>query len=588
MINADFVSIFKTISNDIFKNDPKIKKYVILNSYLHFLKINSFILFICLFYFNLIRLFSYLFGFKNFAIQTSSNKLKILRMVGIVFFLLKIKVYELIFSLIIIQSRLPKEISEKKFDSNFDKNKSNLIYEAIVIGSGPGGSITSYYLNKVFNSKVLLLEQGQHYEIYKNKHPAKEFLTKWNNGGVNTTFFPKMISFASGNCFGGGSEINSGLYHEPDQSFIESWQNDFRVKNLDKNILDKKLEELFSICSATENLDNIGIPDTDHFLKGCRINNFMYEKLKSFHNFDKIIKKKSMSKTFLKKYENENGKYLCNHKVLKIIKDKNHWKVLINNRGKKSYFITKRIFLCAGSIYTPFILKKSNIKLEQSISNFKFHPMIKLIAKFPYKVQNGKENVHPFQITEFFPDFIIGNASSGKEFMDLNFYNKDFSTKINNDWENKLIYHVTYSFGKGNFFSNFDYPLATYNIENHNLDLIKKSLFVACKFLYDSGATQVQVLNKKPIVLSPEEYKKMISKIKLKDLKFSAVHILGGLKSGEGEECNLDSFGKVKGQNNLYVNDSSIINHKLLKNPQGIIMAVAKRNIDNFLDNEIN
>ena len=46
-----------------------------------------------------------------------------------------------------------------------------------------------------------------------------------------------------------------------------------------------------------------------------------------------------------------------------------------------------------------------------------------------------------------------------------------------------------------------------------------------------------------------------------------------------------DSYGKVKEFDNLYVNDSSLINNKLLKNPQGVVMAVACRNIENFIKN---
>ena len=45
----------------------------------------------------------------------------------------------------------------------------------------------------------------------------------WKNGGVNTTLLSKMISFASGSCLGGGSEINSGLYHAPDEAFLKTW-----------------------------------------------------------------------------------------------------------------------------------------------------------------------------------------------------------------------------------------------------------------------------------------------------------------------------------------------------------------------------
>ena len=39
------------------------------------------------------------------------------------------------------------------------------------------------------------------------------------------------IQYASANCFGGGSEINSGLYHEPDEDFLNEWSQRVNTKN---------------------------------------------------------------------------------------------------------------------------------------------------------------------------------------------------------------------------------------------------------------------------------------------------------------------------------------------------------------------
>ena len=54
---------------------------------------------------------------------------------------------------------------------------------------------------------------------------------------------------------------------------------------------------------------------------------------------------------------------------------------------------------------------------------------------------------------------------------------------------------------------------------------------------------------------------------------------------GEANGCTTDSFGKIKEYRNLYINDSSLINNKLLKNPQGTVMSIAYRNIENFVKN---
>ena len=245
----------------------------------------------------------------------------------------------------------------------------------------------------------------------------------WKNGGVNTTLLSKMISFASGSCLGGGREINSGLYHAPDEAFLKTWESDFKTKNLNELELKKKFDELTKICKIEKNQSKINIPETSHFIKGAKLNNFKIEELSTFHTYhDKFsLSKNSMSKTFIKKYIEHGGKYCCNVKVNKISKEKNIWKISSYHRNEFKEFKAKNLFLCCGSIYTAHLLKKSKIKLNNKVSSFKFHPMIKLIAEFDHNVQNGEENVHPFQITEFYPDFIIGNASSGKEFISLNY-----------------------------------------------------------------------------------------------------------------------------------------------------------------------
>ena len=49
--------------------------------------------------------------------------------------------------------------------------------------------------------------------------------------------------------------------------------------------------------------------------------------------------------------------------------------------------------------------------------------MIKFIVEFEKEVQEGHENVHPFQISDLNEKFIIGEASSRKQFIKMNFIN---------------------------------------------------------------------------------------------------------------------------------------------------------------------
>ena len=88
------------------------------------------------------------------------------------------------------------------------------IYDFIVIGSGPAGSISALNIQKK-GKKVLLIDEGGYYQISSKKHPASEFYNKWRNGGIISSLFPNQVSFSSGIGLGGGSEINSGLLHYP-------------------------------------------------------------------------------------------------------------------------------------------------------------------------------------------------------------------------------------------------------------------------------------------------------------------------------------------------------------------------------------
>ena len=53
---------------------------------------------------------------------------------------------------------------------------------------------------------------------------------------------------------------------------------------------------------------------------------------------------------------------------------------------------------------------------------------------------------------------------------------------------------------------------------------------------------------------------------------------------GESKNALSNSYGKLKLLENIFVNDSSLINTNLLKNPQGIVMTIALRNIRKFFE----
>ena len=75
-----------------------------------------------------------------------------------------------------------------------------------------------------------------------------------------------------------------------------------------------------------------------------------------------------------------------------------------------------------------------------------------LQLEFDEEIQDGSQNVHSYQLNHFFPDFLIGEASNGEQFIKIASYKSKYSEHISKNWKKMSIYHSTFSFGKGKIF----------------------------------------------------------------------------------------------------------------------------------------
>ena len=491
------------------------------------------------------------------------------------------KVIQLFYALLVIH-----------FDANENKRRPYLhspklnkkYYENIVVGSGPGGSITAQTL--LSHSKdVLLIEKGDWISHFQLKYPGNEFLNKWKNGGLAVSLGKTPVEYVSAECFGGGSEINSGIYHAPDKTLLNNWFKKYKTLELSPQDIENYITE-------TKKQTNISLLKDQHSLivdyltYGAKKNNWKIEEAPRWVFKEKNeYKKKSMTESYLKDYLNINGNFILNSSVVNITKKNSYWKIKVKRKNETIFLKCMNLFLCCGAIYANFLLKNSHI--IKNNNEIYFHPMAKIIAKFPKKINSESMGIIPQQITEFYPSHIIGGAESGLQFLKIaSFDSQNFYNEVLEKWEYMSIFHVTFSLGKGKVFK-LPYsadPIVTYQLNKNDLKIIKQGMKNLCKLLIDAGADYIYPLMQNSKKLDHKSYNDFIENInEINKINFTSVHILGGAPMGENKICVTDSFGKVLNHENLYINDSSLICNRLLKNPQGTVMAIALRNISKFL-----
>ena len=84
-------------------------------------------------------------------------------------------------------------------------------FNEIVIGSGPGGSISAFLSCKK-NQRTLLIEEGS-VKSGSQYHSLLQLSRDFRNSGQELILGNPPVPYAQGRVLGGSSEINSGLYH---------------------------------------------------------------------------------------------------------------------------------------------------------------------------------------------------------------------------------------------------------------------------------------------------------------------------------------------------------------------------------------
>ena len=472
--------------------------------------------------------------------------------------------------------------------------KKNINYDFLIIGSGPGGAVYASKLQKA-GLKICMIESGiLDLENNYDSFSYSEMLHKYKYGGINATLGNANIAYVEGQVIGGGSSVNSGLYHRAPTEILNKWETEFGLIDSNSEALNKHLVDIEKELNISyfpkgkipkdslklkEGADNLGW-DSQEVPRWIRYDS----------NNSGSGTRMSMSRTYLKQYLDYGGEIFQPVKAESLTKEKGMWSVKVSSLKGEDKFLSKNVVLAAGTINTPLLLKKTGI-MKKAGKKFQMHPTIKVVARFDEKINSSKMGVPVHQVKEFAPKYSFGCSISSKPYLRVAML--DHYDKINlveNYWENMSIYYsmiIPEGMGSINNLPVFRDPLIRYSLTDQDKINLSEGLKNLCKLLFSAGAVELFPSIRGLGSLKNENHiEKIPSYINLKETSLMTVHLFSSCPIGERKDkCIANSYGNVFGQNGLHISDASILPSAPGVNPQGTVMAFAKRNVERIISN---
>ncbi|MDB6055278.1 MAG: putative oxidoreductase [Verrucomicrobiales bacterium] len=478
------------------------------------------------------------------------------------------------------------------------QNDSRKTCEVCVIGSGPGGAITAALLAEA-GMAVILLEEGP-FLSQETCAPfsVQEMTMKYRNGGITPAFGKPKVTYVEGCCVGGGSEINSGLYHRTPPAVLESWQKEFALKEASV----QAMEPYFARCEAELSVSTMPYSAPAPSLKlhqgatalgwkSMEIPRWYKYEIDSSQASGYLPVRQSMTRTFIPRFLAAGGTIIADTKAHRLLRGSNAtWEV--NALQKKSQepinISAEHVFICAGAIQTPLLLLRSHLGSNVGRS-LQLHPTIKITAEFPEVINTKDLGVPVHQVKEFSPRLSFGCSISSPPYLALGLLESEraeYAAVASQRMANYYAMITSSARGRISSLPGYDDPLVRYNLQENDFRVFKEGFTKLSQILFESGAVRLfpAVQGVAP-VSSPDELPRLLASVVPSKTNVMTIHLFSACPMGEDKsKCALNSFGQLHDLKNLYVNDSSMLCSAPGVNPQGSVMAFARRNVLHFLE----
>jgi choline dehydrogenase-like flavoprotein len=472
-----------------------------------------------------------------------------------------------------------------------DARTDRLVAEFVVIGSGPGGSTAACLLAEE-GRDVLLLEEGP-YVVPDEVRPFSrdEMVRKYRNGGLTVALGPTKVAYVEGRCVGGGSEVNSGLYHRTPSEILDDWRTRFRIDALEEDSLRPHFEanerELrVATMPGPPPLASLKLHDGANRLgwKSLEVPRwFAYAPTPDDPNRGE---KQTMTRTFVPRALAAGARLVNNTRVLRLRRPGARWVVEAEQVGpdgpRTLTAESPTVVVACGAIQTPVLLRRSRIAPAAGRS-LHLHPTVKLVARFPDTVNHPAMGVPVHQVKEFAPEISLGCSISSPPYLKLAMLDHPaHEAEVESGWPHMAIYYAMTRGGRGTVAPTpgFRDPLVRYRLTESHLTTLADGLKHLARCLLTAGAEALypSISQSKPLTCEGDLVT-LADSLPVGRTNLMSIHLFSSCPMGEDRSrCVADSFGRVHDVPGIVVADASLLPGPPGVNPQGSIMAIVRRN----------
>jgi choline dehydrogenase-like flavoprotein len=462
--------------------------------------------------------------------------------------------------------------------------------DTLIIGSGPGGAMTGALLAEA-GVDVVLAEEGDRLSVDSSPdHSLAQMDEKWRSGGLTAALGSPKVTYIEGRCVGGASESNAGLYHPPIDDVLQGWAKRYQISNFGAEELAPHLERVVQEIGVSKRPDGFS-PASDRLAEGAEKMGWKWTEIERFWRYDGTGsgQRRSMSETLVPRAVEAGARLEPNTRIDKILRKGDRAIGATGlSQGEAVHIDCKRVVVSAGAVQTPRLLRKSGFK---HVGNgLTLNPMVRIVARFPDTVNVPSFGVPVVQIEEFKPQLTLGCSYSAPPHLAMWLEGSARDIRENLEaWQHMAVFYVKVcGQGSGTVRTTpvFGDALVRYRTHADDFDMMGLGLERLAQALFASGASEVHSpLPGVPPLRSAKNAHHLRHALTPQNSSLSAIHLHSTVRMGENEQlCGADSFGKLYGASNIWVNDSSLLPTSPGVNPQGTILAIARRNVQRWLD----